>query len=191
MRCSKPFPLLATAAAELENAVLGSTASDEEQHCVGLDRQKGQCDFHVDPSPRGAGANTLARVDIQPLIVVTDVEASSRWYQEALGLRSVHGGPEYERLAPPGGGDDDFVLQLHKLDADEHPGLIDPEQPPGANGVALWFRTDDFDGAVERARAAAAEIVNGPLVNDNARHRELWLRDPDGYVVVIAGAKGT
>ena len=32
------------------------------------------------------------------MIAVRDVEASSRWYQQLLGLRSDHGGPNYERL---------------------------------------------------------------------------------------------
>ena len=130
-------------------------------------------------------------MEIQPLIVVTDVEASSRWYQAALGLESAHGGPEYERLVPPGGHPDDFVLQLHRLDADEHPGLFDAERPPGANGLALWFRTGDFDAAVERTRAAGAEVFNGPLLNERAQHRELWLHDPDGYVVVVASRMGS
>ena len=38
----------------------------------------------------------------QPLIAVTDVEASSRWYQRLLGCRSAHGGSEYERLESDG-----------------------------------------------------------------------------------------
>jgi hypothetical protein len=33
----------------------------------------------------------------------------------------------------------------------------------------------------------AAHILEGPKVNPNARQREIWLRDPDGYVVVLAG----
>lgn len=129
-------------------------------------------------------------MEAQPLIVVTDVETSSRWYQAVLGLNSAHGGPEYERLTPPGADADDFVLQLHELDTDEHPGLFDAERPPGANGVALWFRTRDFDAAVERATAAGAEVFNGPLLNESAQHRELWLHDPDGYVVVVASRMG-
>ena len=32
----------------------------------------------------------------QTMIAVRDVEASSRWYQRLLGLRSDHGGAEYE-----------------------------------------------------------------------------------------------
>jgi len=35
----------------------------------------------------------------QPLIAVTDVEASSQWYQRLLGCRSDHGGCDYERTA--------------------------------------------------------------------------------------------
>jgi hypothetical protein len=31
----------------------------------------------------------------QPLIAVSDVEASSRWYQQLLGCRSAHGGSHF------------------------------------------------------------------------------------------------
>ena len=34
----------------------------------------------------------------QPLIVLSDVAGGSRWFQEVLGLRSGHGGDEYEML---------------------------------------------------------------------------------------------
>ena len=36
----------------------------------------------------------------------------------------------------------------------------------------------------------AAQVLEGPEVNPNAQHREIWLRDPDGYVVVLAGPCG-
>jgi hypothetical protein len=52
--------------------------------------------------------------------------------------------------------------------------------------VLLWFETDAFDAAVARAHALGAEIIQEPFVNPNARHLECWLRDPDGYVVVLA-----
>lgn len=45
----------------------------------------------------------------QPLIAVTDVEASSRWYQRLLGCKSAHGGTEYERLVS----NNALILQLH------------------------------------------------------------------------------
>jgi len=121
----------------------------------------------------------------EPLIAVRDVEASSRWYQQLLGGESGHGGAEYERIVVEG----ELVLQLHHWDADAHEHLGDPDTPRG-NGVLLWFQTDAFDAALGRARDLGAEIVEGPLVNPNAQHREIWIRDPDGYIVVLAGAPG-
>ena len=122
----------------------------------------------------------------QPLIAVRDVEASSRWYQQLFDCESGHGGPDYERLMK----DKSMILQLHHWNDHEHPNLGDPDQAPHGYGVLLWFETEEFDAAVARAREVGAEIVDGPRVNPNARHRELWLRDPDGYTVVLAGPYG-
>jgi len=122
----------------------------------------------------------------QPLIAVRDVEASSRWYQRLLDCRSGHGGKEYERLLYAG----ELILQLHHWDAHEHPHMGDPAAKPHGNGALLWFQTDGFDQAIDRARELGAEILEEPHVNASANHRECWLRDPDGYVVVLAGAPG-
>lgn len=118
----------------------------------------------------------------QPLIAVHDVEKSSAWYCEVLGAESAHGGPEYERLVVDGV----LIMQLHKLDVGHHHGTFgDPSHPLG-NGVAVWFETDDLPGAAERARALGATVQTDVHVNPNAQHEELWLRDPDGYLVVLA-----
>jgi len=122
----------------------------------------------------------------QPMIAVKDVEASSAWYQSLLNCRSGHGGAEYEQLI---GDADELILQLHHWDVHEHPHLGDPAQPKG-NGVLLWFRVDDFDAAVSRVQTMSAAVLDGPLVNPNAKHREIWIRDLDGYVVVLAGHFG-
>ena len=122
----------------------------------------------------------------QPLIAVRDVPASARWYQRLLGCRSGHGGEKYEQLVDPDGR---LILQLHDWEADHHAHMGDPAKPRG-NGVLLWFLVHDFDAAVNRARALPADILEGPQVNPNANHREIWLRDPDGYVVVLAGPYG-
>lgn len=128
----------------------------------------------------------------QPLIAVHDVEASSveassRWYQQLLGCESGHGGREYERLMKNG----EIVMQLHDWHADDHPNLGDPDAARHGYGVLLWFQTDEFNAAVERALAMGADIIDGPRVNPNAQHRELWLRDPDGYVIVLASPQET
>ena len=122
----------------------------------------------------------------QPLIAVADVEASSRWYQTVLGARSAHGGKEYEQLVFG----ERLILQLHRWDAHGHAHIGDPRARPYGNGAVLWFYTEDFDEAVERAASIAAAVLDGPRENTNASHREIWLRDPDGYVVVIAGPYG-
>ncbi len=122
----------------------------------------------------------------QPLIAVRDVQASSLWYQAVLGCQSGHGGSEYERLMVG----DRLIIQLHHWDAHDHPHLGDPASKPYGNGVVLWFKVRDFDDALSRIQACKAEIIEGPLVNPNANHQEIWLRDPDGYVVVLASFPG-
>lgn len=49
---------------------------------------------------------------------------------------------------------------------------------------------DDFEAAVSRAHALPAEVLDGPRVNPIANHREIWVRDLDGYVVVLASRYG-
>jgi catechol 2,3-dioxygenase-like lactoylglutathione lyase family enzyme len=124
----------------------------------------------------------------QPLITVTNVEASSRWYQKLLGCQGAHGGSEYERLARDGA----LILQLHRFEVEHHHGPIgDPADKPYGNGVLLWFETDDFEAAMQRIAELNPEIVMPRHVNPNAAHWEIWLRDPDGYTVVIASPDGT
>jgi catechol 2,3-dioxygenase-like lactoylglutathione lyase family enzyme len=128
----------------------------------------------------------------QPLIAVSDVEASSHWYQELLGCRSAHGGPEYERLEMGGV----LVMQLHRFEVDHHHGPIgNADDKPYGNGVLLWFEIDDFDDAVRRASAMEADVVlprhrNPPDGDGGPNHWELWLHDPDGYTIVLASPDG-
>lgn len=125
----------------------------------------------------------------QPLIAVRNVRASSRWYAGLLAADSLpdHSHRDfYDRILCSGR----LVLQLHAWDKEEHPNLVDADAAPVAHGVVLWFQLNDFDSAVERVRSLGAEIVQEPHVNPAPQHREIWLRDPDGYVVVIASPDG-
>lgn len=129
----------------------------------------------------------------QPLIAVTDVERSSRWYQRLLGCQSDHGGDKYERLVSDGR----LVLQLHRFDVEHDHGPIgDENDRPYGNGVLLWFEVEDFDAAMVRVAELEAEIVlprhrNPPDGDGGPNHWECWMRDPDGYVVVIASPDGS
>jgi catechol 2,3-dioxygenase-like lactoylglutathione lyase family enzyme len=130
----------------------------------------------------------------QTLIAVTDVEASSRWYQQLLGLRSNHGGSDYEQLVSKG----QLILQLHNFDIEHHHGHIgDRNSKPYGNGVLLWFEVEDFDQVMQRAAEMGVEMVlpkhrNPPAPeNGGPNHWECWMKDPDGYTVVVASPYGS
>lgn len=129
----------------------------------------------------------------QPLICVSDVARSSLWYQSLLGCRSNHGGDEYEQLVSSGR----LILQLHGFRVEHDHGCIgDPEDRPYGNGVLLWFEVDDFDDVIQRALDMGVEILkpkhrNPSEGNGGPNHWECWMRDPDGYTVVVASPYGT
>ena len=129
----------------------------------------------------------------QPLICVHDVEAVSRWYQHVLGCVSAHGGPDYERLEERG----TLILQLHKWEVEHDHGPIgDPLLRPYGNGVLLWFEVEDIDAAISRAEELKAEVVmprhrNPPDGEGGPNHWEYWIRDPEGYVVVLSSPDGS
>jgi hypothetical protein len=50
----------------------------------------------------------------------------------------------------------------------------------------LFFRVDDFDMALPRARALVRRLEEEPHVNPNTGTPEFSLRDPDGYYVTIS-----
>jgi hypothetical protein len=71
-----------------------------------------------------------------------------------------------------------------------------PDDKPYGNGALLWFEIDDFDAAIARVAELKADIVllryrNPPDGNGGPNHWERWLRDPDGYVVVLASPDGS
>ena len=128
----------------------------------------------------------------QPLLAVSNVLASSHWYAELLDLQMLDDSTEathgnvYNRLYANEG----LVLQLHSWDDEEHPNLIGEHDARHGHGVLVWFEVDDFDTVVAQAHGLNAEIVLQPHINDGPKHRELWLCDPDGYVVVVASPDG-
>ena len=133
-----------------------------------------------------------SKIRPQPLIAVRDVRGSSRWYARLLGaertsesMRSDHA-HVYDRLLSGGS----LLLQLHAWDEEAHPNLINADAAPPGHGVLLWFEVDDFDAAIKRARALKAAVVRKPHVNPAPGHREMWIRDPDGYLVVLASPDG-
>jgi hypothetical protein len=63
---------------------------------------------------------------------------------------------------------------------------MSPDEASPGNGLLLFFRVDDFDIALKRARTLVTRLEEEPHVNPNTRTREFSLRDPDGYYVTIS-----
>jgi catechol 2,3-dioxygenase-like lactoylglutathione lyase family enzyme len=121
---------------------------------------------------------------IWTIIGVRDVPGSSRWYQSLLGLPEA--APAHDHFGQIIDQDGTVLLCLHAWGAHEHPSLTSPDHAQPGNGLLLFFRVDDFDMAVPRARALVARFEEEPHLNPNTGTMEFSLRDPDGYHVTIS-----
>ena len=79
-----------------------------------------------------------------------------------------------------------MLLCLHQWGVHEHPSLISPDDASPGKGLLLFFRVDDFDKALKRARALVTRFEDEPHVNPNTGTMEFSLPDPDGYYVTIS-----
>lgn len=108
------------------------------------------------------------------LLAVTDVEKSSRWYQETLGFADVFTMRDRDGVA----------LLAHLRWCTFADVLLTPTRAPidgpRGLGVRLNFATSSADDLATRARDAGAEIVDGP-VDRPWNARDVTIADPDGY----------
>ena len=121
---------------------------------------------------------------IWTIIGVRDVSQSCEWYQALFGQPATP--PAHDYFGQILDADGTVLVCLHQWGAHEHPSLMSPDEAPPGNGLILFFRVDDFDMALKRARALAGRFEEEPHVNLNTRTREFSLRDPDGYYVTIS-----
>ena len=63
---------------------------------------------------------------------------------------------------------------------------MSPDAGTPGNGVLLFFRVDDYEMALKRARALVDRFEEDSHVNPNTQTSEFSLRDPDGYYVTIS-----
>jgi catechol 2,3-dioxygenase-like lactoylglutathione lyase family enzyme len=117
------------------------------------------------------------------IIGVADVARSFAWYQTLLGL--PESAPAHDDFGQILDADGTVLLCLHQWGAHGHPPLTRPDPPPG-NGLLLFFRVDDFDRALARARALVDRLQDEPNLNPGTRTLEFSLKDPDGYDVTIS-----
>jgi hypothetical protein len=118
------------------------------------------------------------------IIGVADVPGSFKWYQSLLGLPQT--APAHDHFGQILDSDGTVLLCLHEWSAHEHSSLMSPDHAQPGNGLLLFFRVDDFDMALPRARALVTRLEEEPHVNPNTGTPEFSLRDPDGYFVTIS-----
>jgi hypothetical protein len=121
---------------------------------------------------------------IWTIIGVRDVHSSCTWYQSLLG--QAHQPPSHDHFGHIVDRDGTVLLCLHSWGAHEHPPLTSPDIATPGNGLLLFFRVDDFDLALPRARGLVERLEEDVHVNPNTGTREFSLRDPDGYYVTIS-----
>lgn len=118
------------------------------------------------------------------IIGVADVARSCDWYQSLLGQPKSP--PAHSYFGQIVDADGTVLVSLHEWGEHDHPTLTSPEIAQPGNGLILFFRVDDFDQALTRARALEAQFAEEPSVNPATGTREFALRDPDGYYVMIS-----
>lgn len=121
------------------------------------------------------------------IIGVADVSASFRWYQTLFGQPPT--APAHDDFGQILDVDGTVLLCLHAWGAHGHPPLSSRARAAPGNGLLLFFRVDDYDGALQRARALVPALAEEPHVNPNTRTREFSLWDLDGYYVSISEAE--
>ena len=122
------------------------------------------------------------------IIGVRDVPRSFEWYQRLFGQQPKQ--PEHPDFGQLLDSDGTVLLCLHQWDVEDHPSLTSPGDGTPGNGLLLFFRVDDFDPALQRARTLVRRFEEDPHLNPNTGTKEFSLRDPDGYYVTISALSG-
>ena len=121
---------------------------------------------------------------IWTIIGVSDVRHSYRWYQSLLGHELSE--PAHADFGMVTDDDGTVLVCLHEWGAHEHPTLMSPEIATPGNGLILFFRVDDFDEALRRARRLVGHFEEEPHTNGATGTMEFSVRDPDGYFVSVS-----
>jgi catechol 2,3-dioxygenase-like lactoylglutathione lyase family enzyme len=118
------------------------------------------------------------------IIGVRDVHRSLKWYQSLFGQPET--APAHDYWGQILDADGTVLICLHKWGAHDHPSLSSPDTASPGNGLLLFFRVDDYDAALMRARTLVPRFEQEPELNPGTQTMEFSLRDPDGYYVTIS-----
>jgi hypothetical protein len=112
------------------------------------------------------------------IIGVRDVRGSFKWYQSLFGQPET--APAHDDFGQILDSDGTVLLCLHEWGSHEHPSSTSPDHAQPGNGLLLFFRVDDFDMALPRARALVTRLAGpacsvtvrypDPVVSENSSH---------------------
>ncbi len=135
---------------------------------------------------------------MSPNLMVTNVAKSLAFYADGIGLEIAFTVDPEQRSDMDGGiipnaifaslrtGVGEMMLQDRNNMAADAPAAFSVEDTPGGT-LSLYFRVDDVDAVI--ARLGEIEVVK-PLQLTWYGMKEIWVRDPDGYVVTIGSPDG-
>ena len=118
------------------------------------------------------------------IIGVADVARSLDWYHSLFGQQTS--APAHDYFGQLLDTDGTVLLCLHQWGAHDHPTLLSPDRAEPGNGLLLFFRVDDFDDAILRARGLVDDFEEEPNISPATGTREFALRDPDGYYIMLS-----
>ena len=131
-------------------------------------------------------------------LMVTDMVTSLRFYHEVLGAELAFTVDAAQNTDMPGeisdkvvfasvrAGEAEMMLQERTNLLADSP-AFDASTTPGGS-LTLYFRVDDVDAIA--ARLPADTMILKPLETTWYGMREIWIRDPDGYVLTIGTPQG-
>src|ERR1044071_1466055 len=100
---------------------------------------------------------------IWTIICVKYVVGSYQWYQSLFGQPlTAPAHPDFGQICDADG---TVLLCLHEWGAHDHPSLTSPARAMPGNGLLLFFRVDDYDECLKRARALVTRLEEEPHLN--------------------------
>lgn len=118
----------------------------------------------------------------QTFLMVSDIDRSTAFYRDALGLEVAERG---ERSTAFETGEAELMLEEDFSEEELAAfGLTPPGEERG-DGVIVVVEVDDVEAVHEQAAAAGADVVMEPTEVDWGREMFL-VRDPDGYVLEVS-----
>ena len=119
-----------------------------------------------------------------PLIQVYDMPTAIRFYRDVLGF-------EIFSTSPPRGADDFDWCWLKRggaelmlntaYESDARPHAPDPVRRAGHDDVCLYIGCPDVDAAYDELRAKRLDVKKPKVAHYGMK--QLYLKDPDGYVI--------